>query len=460
MHLRDVMGTILVATDFSPCSRTAIRLATALARRQSASLVVLHAVESPPLDLPSVPIGATAWEAELLAAAERELARLASELWQSEIAVETRAVLGSPARLILDIAAQVGAGLIVVGTHGRKGAAHLFLGSVAEHVMRAAPCPVLVTREGAAVGGRWDGRRSLNMAIVADGTNASLAAIYWARTAGQPVTGDVSLVRLYWPPQEGARYGVENPWPGEQGHAALLGVLERDLRRDARALAGAHDPSIRFRVASRDAAEELSQDADDLGADALVIGVPKHARIWAPVSPASILRAASVPVFCIPEAIRPLGQQIGAPVRSILVPCDLSDTSKTAIVPAYGLLSGGGRVELCYVHAVGRQDVLAGGPEISDLAESERAALEAELHAAIPPEAAGHGIATHVSVIEAPLVDDAILAAAERFDVDVIAVGSHGRSGVPRVLLGSVAEQVARRSPRPVLIIRNRPRDT
>jgi len=55
-------------------------------------------------------------------------------------------------------------------------------------------------------------------------------------------------------------------------------------------------------------------------------------------------------------------------------------------------------------------------------------------------------------VIEAPTVDRAILAAAERFGVDVIALGSQGRSGLSRAMLGSVAEQVARQSGRPVLI--------
>ena len=67
---------------------------------------------------------------------------------------------------------------------------------------------------------------------------------------------------------------------------------------------------------------------------------------------------------------------------------------------------------------------------------------------------------THVSVIEAPVVDDAIVAAAERHDVDVIAVGSHGRSGLSRTLIGSVAEQVARRSRRPVFIVHGGPGGT
>lgn len=447
------MGIIVAATDFSACSRAAVRMAAAIARRRSASLLLLHAVETAAIDAPMAPIGMTGWEMELLAAAEPALARLAAELRQSEIPVETRALLGPPARSVVDIAREVGAELIVVGTHGRKGAAHLFLGSVAEHVVRAAPCPVLVTRESATAETGWDGRRSLRLAIVAEGSGASQAAFDWTRAAGEPLTGDVSLLRVYWPPQEGAHYGIDNPWSGESGHAEILELLERDLRRDARALAGAQDAPVRFRVASRDAAGELSQDARDLGADALVIGIPRRTNHVTPVSPTALVRAATVPVFCIPETVRLATRQI-APVRSLLVACDLSESSKAAIVPAYGLMTGGGRVELCYVHALGRADLAAAGPDGVDLAPNERATIEADLRALIPPEASGQGITTHVSVVESRFIDQAIVAAAERLDVDVIAVGSHGRSGVSRALLGSVAEEIARRSPRPVLIVR------
>lgn len=405
------------------------------------------------------PMSATEWELSLLTAAELEPGRIASELRKFEISVETRAIVGTPSKFILDVAREVGAELIVLGTHGRKGAAHLFLGSVAEHVVRASACPVLVTRESASIDERWDGRGPIRLAIVADGSSACEAAFYWARTGGQSLRGDVSLLRPYWPSQEGARYGIEDPWPGERGHAELQSVLERDLRRDARALAGAHEPPIRLRIANAEAPEALSLDARQLGADALVIGISKHARGFAPVSPSAILRAATLPVFCIPEAITRPERRI-APVRALLLPCDLSDSSKAAIVPAYGLLSGGGRVELCYVHAHGRPDLLAGGADIPDLADNERTAIEADLRAVIPPEAAAHGVVTHLSVIEAAAVDEAILAAAERLDVDVIAVGSHGRTGLPRALIGSVAEQVARRSRRPVFIVHGGPNGT
>lgn len=459
MQSREAMGTILVATDLSACSGAVVRLAGALARGQGASLLLLHAVERPPVEGAMLPAAVADWELELLNVAEAELARIAGELRQSQISVETRATVGTPARIVLDTAREIGAQLIVLGTHGRRGAAHLLLGSVAERVVQASACPVLVTREGATVDGRWASGRSLRLAVLADGGRASEAAFCWIRTAGQALVGAVSLIRLYSPEQEGARYGIEEPWPGERGHAELLRVLERDLRRDARALAGAHDPPVRLRASLGDGVDAVAHDARELGADALVMGIARHAGSFAPASPSAILRAATVPVFCIPEAIRSSGHRI-APVRSLLLPCDLSEASKAALVPAYGLLVGGGRVELCYVHEHGRPDLLASVPASADLTDEERAAIEADLRSAIPADAAEHGIATHVSVIEALSVTDAILAAAERLDVDLIALGSHGRSGLSRALIGSVAEQVARRSPRPVFIVHREPTKT
>ena len=83
--------------------------------------------------------------------------------------------------------------------------------------------------------------------------------------------------------------------------------------------------------------------------------------------------------------------------------------------------------------------------------------LESRLRALVPPEVEAAGIMTNVSVIEARFAAEGILAAAERLDVDLIAVASHGRSGIKRAVLGSVAEEVSRRSARPVLIVRSQP---
>ena len=87
------------------------------------------------------------------------------------------------------------------------------------------------------------------------------------------------------------------------------------------------------------------------------------------------------------------------------------------------------------------------------LSAEERGTIEAKLRSQVPPEAADHGIGTYVTVLEGQSVAGEILQAAERLDVDAIALASHGRTGIGRLVLGSVAEEVARKSSRPLLII-------
>jgi nucleotide-binding universal stress UspA family protein len=87
------------------------------------------------------------------------------------------------------------------------------------------------------------------------------------------------------------------------------------------------------------------------------------------------------------------------------------------------------------------------------LAAAHRQTIEAKLRSQVPAEAFEQGIGTYVSVLEGQSVSAEILQAAERLDVDVIALASHGRTGIGRLLLGSVAEEVARRSSRPLFIV-------
>jgi len=77
---------------------------------------------------------------------ERRLAGLASRCHAEAIVVTSQLSAGQPAAAIVKAAADRAVDLIVLGTHGRQGVAHLVLGSVAEHVVRTAPCPVLTVR--------------------------------------------------------------------------------------------------------------------------------------------------------------------------------------------------------------------------------------------------------------------------------------------------------------------------
>jgi nucleotide-binding universal stress UspA family protein len=120
------LNEILFPTDFSPASEAAGRIAREMAVQAGARLHVLHVV--PPVTDPSLP-------AEHLAGAARSLA--------DGLRVETVLLSGWAGRNIVDYARDKRIDLIVVGTHGRTGITHAILGSVAETVVRLAPCLVL-----------------------------------------------------------------------------------------------------------------------------------------------------------------------------------------------------------------------------------------------------------------------------------------------------------------------------
>jgi nucleotide-binding universal stress UspA family protein len=141
---------ILVAVDFSEASRLAFDDAAELAQRFGAELDVLHVWEVPtflPPDVPVVVGGAGTSLAEAVReAAEQALDAFVADARERGIAVHAaRLEMGLPASTIIDQA--TGYDLLVLGTHGRSGLPRFVLGSVAERVVRHAPCPVLTVRE-------------------------------------------------------------------------------------------------------------------------------------------------------------------------------------------------------------------------------------------------------------------------------------------------------------------------
>ena len=141
------MRRILVPIDFSDCSRKALRYAIPLAKAHGAALTLLYVV---PPALGVGEFGATEyaqWEASMREAGEQQLAELRSEEVHEEIVADSLVRAGSPAREIIETARALPVDLIVISTHGRTGLSHVFLGSVTEHVVQRAPCPVFVVRE-------------------------------------------------------------------------------------------------------------------------------------------------------------------------------------------------------------------------------------------------------------------------------------------------------------------------
>jgi nucleotide-binding universal stress UspA family protein len=135
--------TILHPTDFSRQSAGALHLACALARDHRAHLVILHVATEPVLTF-----GEAGFPPPIDDCKDVLMDQLQSlEVKSSEVRLSHRVEEGEPGEEIVRVAALCGADLIVMGTHGRRGLARLLMGSVAERVVREAPCPVLTLRE-------------------------------------------------------------------------------------------------------------------------------------------------------------------------------------------------------------------------------------------------------------------------------------------------------------------------
>lgn len=134
---------IMVATDFSACSDEAVRHGFELAEKLDAKVHLVHVVAMEGLELETLS-RETLGDAEMLA--EQKLRAIAQSWHASGRVGEVRTPVGEPAAMILLMAEQTGADMIVLGTHGRRGLRRLLVGSVAESVVREAACPVTVVR--------------------------------------------------------------------------------------------------------------------------------------------------------------------------------------------------------------------------------------------------------------------------------------------------------------------------
>ncbi|MEX2221242.1 MAG: universal stress protein [Candidatus Rokuibacteriota bacterium] len=138
---------IVVPTDFSTCSEEAWRLARRVAAATGGELILTHVLSEAPLygeslmtDVRHVYEGARKW-------AEATLEAWVAEARAAGLTARTALRTGVAHREVVALATDERADLIVIGTHGRGGVDRALIGSVADRVVRLAPCPVLTVRE-------------------------------------------------------------------------------------------------------------------------------------------------------------------------------------------------------------------------------------------------------------------------------------------------------------------------
>jgi len=144
------LNRILIPTDFSDFSKPAMTYACAMAARFESELHLLHVSPDAAMVMPDV----TAYGIENMmvdvAAIEKssmeQLQRLPPDNWENGREIVRVTKMGSPFLEIIQYAKDMDIDLIVIGTHGRSGLMHLLMGSVAENIVRKAPCPVLTVK--------------------------------------------------------------------------------------------------------------------------------------------------------------------------------------------------------------------------------------------------------------------------------------------------------------------------
>ena len=139
---------ILVPIDFSADAEEALEAAMALAKQFQSRLTLMHVIQLPVV----TEVDLSGYYADIESSAQQEMENYQKRVAAAGLAVDVLLETGAPFRQIVDAAETRQADLIVMGTHGRTGMQHLLIGSVAERVVRLAPCPVMVMRHGQSQG--------------------------------------------------------------------------------------------------------------------------------------------------------------------------------------------------------------------------------------------------------------------------------------------------------------------
>lgn len=434
------MSIIVCATDFSEHATAVIATAARFSKLFGLPLELFHLFDAPPTFSPDV-LDQAAVD-QLRRSAEQAITTQAEALRTRGIEMRTSVQYGEP-NDIARHARSVGASLLVVGTRGRRGAAHLFVGSVAEHAIRSTLCPIVVVPSTAA--GRLTevgAGTELKVVVGIDFSPASDAALAWLRQLRDRTPCQVHLVHLYSPTREHARLGFDPPAPFET-NAEVVDVLARDLRVHVHAQVGT-DFALRIRPNWGGEDDPIAWEAETDGADLLVIGTSqtRHSTSLATV------RGSHLPVVCVPATSAVLETEPSGPVQTVLAVTDFSPSGNVAVAQAYRMIAGTGDVVLAHVAK----------PGPFGLDPSRQEEIETCLLGLVPPDVHRRGIRTRTFVAVDAVPSEAIIKAIRRFAPDLVVMAGQGETASRRADYGRTAEDVVSRSPKPVLVVPVPPR--
>lgn len=227
---------ILLATDFSKWALRAEEYACCLAATWRATLTVLTVLEFPPGMNPEYPVN-QAYLSELMKAGARQLVDLKARASARGIVLHTRIATGIPCEEVLSAVEAEDSDLVVVGTKGKSGLAHVLLGSTAERIIRTAPCPVLTVRmdpEEVSPGkaGPCEGISLNRILVPIDFSDCSLEAVEYAALLAQRHRASLTLLHVLEPVSYGLDFTLLHSGKQEEMRermTARLGDMTRTL---------------------------------------------------------------------------------------------------------------------------------------------------------------------------------------------------------------------------------------
>ena len=430
---------IVCGTDFSVHATQAANVAAALAVRLKEKIILVHVVENSGLSALTPEV-----YNELFAAIHQRLHDEAERLRQLGADVQEELATGSPSQVLVEAACREGTRLMVVSSLGQIAVSRLLVGSVAERTGENSPVPTLVVRDSSAFEDWARGQRPLKVFVGCDFSTTADAALRWVNGLRKIGPCEVTVGYVAWPPRENSRLGTEaETWV--EPPVEIQQILERDLKERVRE--HFNDESVQLRVMTSwgRADLQLIEAASAQKADLLVVGThQRHGmdRFWLGSVSRGVLHHAPMSVAIIPM---PAASQLEpAPIpqlRRVLVTTDFSDLGNRAIPYAYATVPRGATA--CLLHVVKPQKRERDQPEDT----------KAKLRSLIPADADARGIATQIAIVESREPAQAICHTAERFGADLICMASHGRSGLSKTLMGSVAQEVMTMTKRPLLVV-------
>lgn len=459
---------IFCGTDFSSNSARAARAAAVFAKATGHPLLLAHVADELSEFVEPNAIGAEVFEEIMNRRLTTEVERMTTD-GVSVVGDFLTASGHMVEHALLQRIGEVTPSLIVVSSVSKTSFDRWSLGSVSEHLAANAASPTLVVRSSGPFEA-WDaGERPLKIFVAVDFGTVADAALQWAGELRRIGPCEIVVAYVGRPHEEWRRLGAGGELRYTENTPEVQASLERNLREKVRVVLGEDHVEVLVEPIAGRPDARLIELATEHHADLVVVGThqrPLISRWWRPSTSLGILRHAPMSVACVPGTAFPLLERPLPEVRRILVACDFSELSIRAIAHACSMACEGMTILLVHViPPVRLPDLLPvpiSGEDPQQVAGDRRRMLD-DLSLRLrkllpkddlyPPEIDPSKLHFEVHVIEDDDVARAIGLATERLGADLICIGSHGRSALASMLIGSVAREVMKRSHRPVLFV-------